>query len=88
MTRWRHPTVGTWLRQLTFGHVRQLDRVTETALCRTRAVGGGPSDAPMFIDVDSTASRSTVTTSRARPTAPRGCSATSRCSPPWRTLGL
>jgi len=47
-------TVGTWLRQFTFGHVRQLDRVTETALCRAWAAGAGPGDAPMFIDLDST----------------------------------
>lgn len=47
-------TVGTWLRQFTFGHVRQLDRVTEAALTRAWAAGGGPGDAPMFIDVDST----------------------------------
>jgi hypothetical protein len=47
-------TVGTWLRQFTFGHVRQLDRVTELALTRAWAAGAGPKDAPMFIDLDST----------------------------------
>jgi hypothetical protein len=47
-------TVGTWLRQFTFGHVRQLDRVTEAALTRAWAAGAGPGDRPMFIDVDST----------------------------------
>lgn len=47
-------TVGTWLRQFTFGHVRQLDRVTEAALSRAWAAGSGPGDRPMFIDVDST----------------------------------
>jgi len=47
-------TVGSWLRQFTFGHIRQLDRVTEAALSRAWAAGGGPGDAPMFIDVDST----------------------------------
>ncbi len=47
-------TVGTWLRQFTFGHVRQLDRVTETALTRAWEAGGSPGDTPMFIDLDST----------------------------------
>jgi hypothetical protein len=47
-------TVGSWLRQFTFGHVRQLDRVAEAALTRAWAAGGGPGDGPMFIDVDST----------------------------------
>jgi hypothetical protein len=47
-------TVGTWLRSLTFGHIRQLDVVTEMALARLWQGGAGPGDAPMFIDVDST----------------------------------
>jgi hypothetical protein len=47
-------TVGTWLRELTFGHIRQLDAVTETALTRAWQAGAGPGDAPMFIDIDST----------------------------------
>ncbi len=47
-------TIGTWLRQFTFGHVRQLDRVTETMLTRAWAAGAGPGDGHMFIDVDST----------------------------------
>jgi hypothetical protein len=47
-------TVGTWLRSLTFGHIRQLDAVTETALSRAWAAGAGPGDSPMFIDIDST----------------------------------
>lgn len=34
-------TVGTWLRQLTFGHVRQLDKLTETMLARAWAGGRG-----------------------------------------------
>ncbi len=40
-------TVGTWLRQFTFGHVRQLDRVTELALTRAwagRSRSGGRAD--------------------------------------------
>lgn len=47
-------TVGTWLRQFTFGHIRQLDRVTETMLTRAWAAGAGPGQAPLTIDVDST----------------------------------
>jgi hypothetical protein len=47
-------TVGSWLGSLTFGHVRQLDAVTETALRRAWQAGAGPGDQPMFIDIDST----------------------------------
>ena len=47
-------TCGTFLRGFTFGHVRQLDRFSETALARAWAAGAGPDDAPMTIDVDST----------------------------------
>jgi hypothetical protein len=47
-------TVGSWLRDLTFGHVRQLDAVTEAALKRAWQAGAGPGDAAVFIDVDST----------------------------------
>jgi hypothetical protein len=47
-------TVGTWLRSLMFGHIRQLDAVTETALRLAWQAGAGPGDAAMFIDIDST----------------------------------
>jgi hypothetical protein len=47
-------TVGTWLRSLTFGHVRQLDKLTEALLSRAWAAGAGPGEAPMTIDLDST----------------------------------
>jgi hypothetical protein len=47
-------TVGTWLRSLTFGHVRQLDRVTELLLGRAWAAGAGPGDGDLVIDVDPT----------------------------------
>jgi len=47
-------TVGTWLRSLTFGHIRQVDAVTEAALTRAWQGGAGPGDGPMFIDVGST----------------------------------
>ena len=47
-------TLGTFLRAFTFGHVRQLDRVTEQALARAWAAGAGPGQAPVVIDLDST----------------------------------
>jgi len=47
-------TVGTWLRSLTFGHVRQLDRLTELLLARAWAAGAGPGDGDLVIDVDPT----------------------------------
>jgi len=47
-------TLGTFLRGFTFGHVRQLDSVTEKLLTRAWTLGAGPGDAPMTIDIDST----------------------------------
>ena len=47
-------TLGTFLRAFTFGHVRQLDRLTEQILTRAWAAGAGPGDGPMTIDLDST----------------------------------
>jgi hypothetical protein len=47
-------TVGTWLRAFTFGHVRQLDKVTGELLARAWAAGAGPGDGPLVVDVDST----------------------------------
>ena len=47
-------TLGTFLRAFTFGHVRQLDRLTEQLLGRAWAAGAGPGDGPMTIDLDST----------------------------------
>ena len=47
-------TLGTFLRGFTFGNVRQLDAVAETLLTRAWALGAGPGDAPMTIDIDST----------------------------------
>jgi hypothetical protein len=47
-------TIGTFLRAFTFGHIRQLDRLTEQLLGRAWAAGAGPGDGPMTIDVDST----------------------------------
>jgi hypothetical protein len=47
-------TVGTWLRAFTFGHVRQLDKVTGEILSRAWAAGAGPGDGPLTVAVDST----------------------------------
>jgi hypothetical protein len=47
-------TIGTWLRSFTFGHVRQLDALTERLLTAAWAAGAGPRAAPLVIDVDST----------------------------------
>jgi hypothetical protein len=47
-------TVGTWLRSFTFGHVRQLDKVTGEVLARAWQAGAGPGDDPLVVDVDST----------------------------------
>ncbi len=47
-------TIGTWLRQFTFGHVRQLDSLTERLLTAAWSAGAGPGDAPLVIDIDST----------------------------------
>ena len=47
-------TTGTFLRSMTWGHVRQLDRAAGVVLRRAWAAGGGPGKEPMTIDVDST----------------------------------
>ncbi|MDQ3708756.1 MAG: IS1380 family transposase [Actinomycetota bacterium] len=47
-------TVGTWLRSFTFGHVRQLDSLTERLLTSVWAAGAGPGGGPLVIDIDST----------------------------------
>jgi hypothetical protein len=47
-------TLGTFLRDFSFGHVRQLDRVSEMLMARAWALGAGPGDRPMTIDLDST----------------------------------
>ena len=47
-------TLGTFLRSFSWGHVRQLDRVSRELLARGWAAGAGPGDAPFTIDLDST----------------------------------
>ena len=47
-------TLGTFLRSFRWGHVRQLDRVSRELLAGAWAVGDGPGDDPLTIDLDST----------------------------------
>jgi hypothetical protein len=47
-------TLGTFLRSCTWGHARQLDRVSGELLARAWAAGAGPGDEPVTVDVDST----------------------------------
>ena len=47
-------TLGTFLRSFTFGHVRQLDKVIAQTTQRAWAVGAGPGNGAMVIDMDST----------------------------------
>nr|MDQ3575878.1 IS1380 family transposase [Actinomycetota bacterium] len=46
-------TLGTFLRSFTWGHARQLDKVSGEVLARAWSAGAGPGDAPVTIDVDS-----------------------------------
>ena len=46
-------TLGTFLRNFRWGHVRQLDRVSRELLARAWAAGAGPGDGPLTIDLDS-----------------------------------
>jgi len=47
-------TLGTFLRSFTWGHARQLDRVSGEFLARAWTAGAGPGDASVTVDVDST----------------------------------
>jgi hypothetical protein len=47
-------TLGTFLRNFRWGHVRQRDRVSREVLRRAWATGAGPGSAPFTIDLDST----------------------------------
>lgn len=46
-------TIGTFLRAFSFGHVRQLDRLSEAVLTRAWQAGAGPGKDPLVIDIDS-----------------------------------
>lgn len=47
-------TIGTFLRSFSFGHLRQLDSVSDAALGRAWAMGAGPGNNRLVIDIDST----------------------------------
>ena len=47
-------TLGIFLRSFSWGHVRQLDRVSRELQARAWADGAGPGDGPLTIDLDST----------------------------------
>ncbi len=47
-------TLGTFLRSFTFGHVRQLEAVVGKVLERAWALGTGPGERRLVLDVDST----------------------------------
>ncbi len=47
-------TLGVFLRSFSWGHVRQLDRLSRELLARSWAAGAGPGDAPLTIGLDST----------------------------------
>ena len=47
-------TLGVFLRSFSWGHVRQLDRLSRKLLARAWAAGAGPGAAPFTIDLDST----------------------------------
>lgn len=46
-------TIGTFLRSFSWGHAKQLDKVSATLLARAWAAGAGPGDAPVTVDIDS-----------------------------------
>jgi len=46
-------TLGTFLRSFTWGHARQLDRVSAELLARAWQAGAGPGDTAVTIDIDS-----------------------------------
>ena len=60
-------TLGTFLRSFSWGHVRQLGRVSRELLARAWAAGAGPGDAPFTIDLDSTICETSSLTSTVTP---------------------
>jgi hypothetical protein len=47
-------TLGTFLRAFSFGHVRQFEKVIGDALERAWALGAGPGERQLVVDIDST----------------------------------
>jgi hypothetical protein len=79
-------TLGTFLRAFTFGHVRQLDRVSAIALTRAWNFGAGPGARRLVVDISTASSaRCTATASRAPRSATPPSAAITRCLPRART---
>jgi hypothetical protein len=74
-------TLGTFLRAFTFGHLRQLDRLTEQVLARAWTAGAGPGDGPMTMDLDSTDCEVHGHATQGAAYGSTHTSATTRCSP-------
>ena len=76
-------TLGTFLRSFSWGHVRQLDRVSRELLARAWAAGAGPGDAPFTIDSSTRRSVRPTAWRRRAPASPatRARAAITRCSP-------
>ena len=74
-------TLGTFLRAFTFGHVRQLDRVLDQALCRAWAAGAGPGEERLVIDIDSFIGEVSGYQKQGPATGTRASSATTRLWP-------
>lgn len=62
-----------------FGHVRQLDKVSEAMLTRAWALGTGPGGKPTTIESTPRSAQWTETTSKAQFSVTRTSSATARC---------
>ena len=60
-------TLGAFLRSFSWGHVRQLDRVSRELLARAWQAGAGPGDEPLTIDLDSTICETSSLTSTVTP---------------------
>jgi len=87
-------TLGSFLRSLTFGHIRQLDAVASRFLLALAGLAGlvtavediKGTEARQYalLDVDDTRSRSTATPSRAPGSATPGSAGSTHCWPPCR----
>ena len=77
-------TVGAWLRGFTFGHVRQLDKMTGEVLARAWGAGAGPATGRWRWVWTPPSARSVATTSRAPATATPDGWATSAAGHPGR----
>src|SRR5512135_250890 len=75
-------TVGSWLRALRWGHVRQLDAVVRTLLVQAWRAGAGPAPgADVTVDLDSTICEVYGLAKQGAARATPGCAAITRCWP-------